>query len=159
MGRCSPTMRSSGPRGEAIVFPDVVSARGRLTRRWTAMDVMSRAHMSRSQSALGCVVTLFVLALLLFPGSSEAGDEKPDPAYYTGASTDEQALRIEALKAAYAAMAEAYLESAGKVIIITPRAGMLIVSFLPAQANVYGGRAHVTYDPHQKKVVQVVGED
>jgi hypothetical protein len=28
-------MRSSGPRGEAIVFPDVVSARGRLTRRWT----------------------------------------------------------------------------------------------------------------------------
>jgi hypothetical protein len=27
------TMRSSGPRGEAIVFPDVVSARGRLTRR------------------------------------------------------------------------------------------------------------------------------
>jgi hypothetical protein len=32
-------MRSSGPRGEAIVFPDVVSARGRLTRRWA--DVVS----------------------------------------------------------------------------------------------------------------------
>jgi hypothetical protein len=31
-----PTMRSSGPRGEAIVFPDVVSARGRLTRRWAS---------------------------------------------------------------------------------------------------------------------------
>jgi hypothetical protein len=28
-----PTMRSSGPRGQAMVFPDVVSARGRLTRR------------------------------------------------------------------------------------------------------------------------------
>jgi hypothetical protein len=28
-----PTMRSSGPRGESIVFPDVLSARGRLTRR------------------------------------------------------------------------------------------------------------------------------
>jgi hypothetical protein len=27
------TMRSSGPRGQAVVFPDVVSARGRLTRR------------------------------------------------------------------------------------------------------------------------------
>jgi hypothetical protein len=27
------TMRSSGPRGEAIVFPDNLSARGRLTRR------------------------------------------------------------------------------------------------------------------------------
>jgi hypothetical protein len=27
------TRRSSGPRGEAIVFPDVLSARGRLTRR------------------------------------------------------------------------------------------------------------------------------
>jgi hypothetical protein len=27
------TMRSSGPRGQAIVFTDVVSARGRLTRR------------------------------------------------------------------------------------------------------------------------------
>jgi hypothetical protein len=27
------TMRSSGPRGEAIVFPGVISARGRLTRR------------------------------------------------------------------------------------------------------------------------------
>jgi hypothetical protein len=27
------TMRSSGPRGHAIVFPAVVSARGRLTRR------------------------------------------------------------------------------------------------------------------------------
>jgi len=32
-GVCDLTMRSSGPRGEAIVFPDVVSARGRLTRR------------------------------------------------------------------------------------------------------------------------------
>jgi hypothetical protein len=28
-----PTMRSSGPRGQAMVFPDVLSARGRLTRR------------------------------------------------------------------------------------------------------------------------------
>jgi hypothetical protein len=27
-------MRSSGPRGEAIVFPDALSARGRLTRRY-----------------------------------------------------------------------------------------------------------------------------
>ena len=27
------TMRSSGPRGQAMVFPDVLSARGRLTRR------------------------------------------------------------------------------------------------------------------------------
>jgi hypothetical protein len=28
------TMRSSGLRGESIVFPDVLSARSRLTRRW-----------------------------------------------------------------------------------------------------------------------------
>jgi hypothetical protein len=28
-----PTMRSSGPRGQATVFPDMLSARGRLTRR------------------------------------------------------------------------------------------------------------------------------
>jgi hypothetical protein len=28
-----PTMRSSGPRGQDMVFPDVASARGRLTRR------------------------------------------------------------------------------------------------------------------------------
>jgi hypothetical protein len=28
-----PTMRSSGPRGQAMVFPGVRSARGRLTRR------------------------------------------------------------------------------------------------------------------------------
>jgi hypothetical protein len=27
------TMRSSGPRGRAIVFSDILSARGRLTRR------------------------------------------------------------------------------------------------------------------------------
>jgi hypothetical protein len=35
-------MRSSGPRGEAIVFSDVLSARGRLTRRWAAMETVSR---------------------------------------------------------------------------------------------------------------------
>jgi hypothetical protein len=35
--RCRLTMRSSGPRGQAIVFPDVVSARGRLTRRWASL--------------------------------------------------------------------------------------------------------------------------
>jgi hypothetical protein len=29
-------MRSSGPRGQAMVFPDVISTRGRLTRRWAA---------------------------------------------------------------------------------------------------------------------------
>jgi hypothetical protein len=28
-----PTMRSSGPRGHSRMFPDVLSARGRLTRR------------------------------------------------------------------------------------------------------------------------------
>jgi hypothetical protein len=28
-----PAMRSSGPRGQSIVFPDTKSARGRLTRR------------------------------------------------------------------------------------------------------------------------------
>jgi hypothetical protein len=32
------TMRSSGPRGESIVFPDTPRARGRLTRRWMALD-------------------------------------------------------------------------------------------------------------------------
>jgi hypothetical protein len=32
-GKCVLTMSSSGPRGEAVVFPDVASARGRLTRR------------------------------------------------------------------------------------------------------------------------------
>jgi hypothetical protein len=29
-------MRSSGLRGHSIVFPDVLSARSRLTRRWAA---------------------------------------------------------------------------------------------------------------------------
>jgi hypothetical protein len=32
--RCKLTMRSSGPRGEVSMFPDMSSARGRLTRRW-----------------------------------------------------------------------------------------------------------------------------
>jgi hypothetical protein len=32
-GRRNLTMRSSGPRGHSIVFPAVLSARGRLTRR------------------------------------------------------------------------------------------------------------------------------
>jgi hypothetical protein len=31
-------MRSSGPRGESIVFPDILSARGRLTRRWASVN-------------------------------------------------------------------------------------------------------------------------
>jgi len=31
--RCRPTMRSSGQRGQAMVFPDIPSARCRLTRR------------------------------------------------------------------------------------------------------------------------------
>jgi hypothetical protein len=39
-------MRSSGPRGQAIVFPDVVSARGRLTRRW-ALGVRVRSGLRR----------------------------------------------------------------------------------------------------------------
>jgi hypothetical protein len=34
--RPRPTMRSSGPRGHSIVFPVILSARGRLTRRWAA---------------------------------------------------------------------------------------------------------------------------
>jgi hypothetical protein len=34
--RGCPTMRSSGPRGEVSMFPDVSSARGRLTRRWAS---------------------------------------------------------------------------------------------------------------------------
>ena len=34
---CNLTMRSSGPRGQAVVFPDILSARGRLTRRWMAV--------------------------------------------------------------------------------------------------------------------------
>jgi hypothetical protein len=37
------TRRSSGLRGESIVFPDALSARSRLTRRWA------------SQVASGCV--------------------------------------------------------------------------------------------------------
>jgi hypothetical protein len=31
-------MRSSGLRGQAIVFPDILSARSRLTRRWAAVE-------------------------------------------------------------------------------------------------------------------------
>lgn len=31
---CRLTVRSSGPRGQALVFPEVVSARGRSTRRY-----------------------------------------------------------------------------------------------------------------------------
>ena len=34
-------MCSSGPQGEAIVFPDNVSASGRLTRRWAARELGS----------------------------------------------------------------------------------------------------------------------
>jgi hypothetical protein len=34
LGTCWLTMRSSGPRGEVSMFPDVLSARGRLTRRY-----------------------------------------------------------------------------------------------------------------------------
>jgi hypothetical protein len=34
--RCDLTMRSSGLRGHSIVFPDVLSARSRLTRRYVS---------------------------------------------------------------------------------------------------------------------------
>ena len=51
VSRCNPTMRSSGPRGEAIVFPDVQSARGRLTRRWMTMGVLSRSQRARPAAA------------------------------------------------------------------------------------------------------------
>jgi hypothetical protein len=43
-------MRSSGPRGQAMVFPDVWSARGRLTRRW-ALGSRVRSSLLRQTSS------------------------------------------------------------------------------------------------------------
>jgi hypothetical protein len=43
-------MRSSGPRGQSIVFPDVLSARGRLTRRW-ALWLRVRSSLRRQLSS------------------------------------------------------------------------------------------------------------
>jgi hypothetical protein len=37
------TMRSSGLRGHTIVFPVVLSARSRLTRRWAAFPVAQQS--------------------------------------------------------------------------------------------------------------------
>lgn len=66
---CKLTMRSSGPRGEAIVFPDVVSARGRLTRRYVvgessvndlanAVSVLGKPY-TITRSRLGAVTKVF----------------------------------------------------------------------------------------------------
>jgi hypothetical protein len=54
-------MRSSGPRGEAIVFPDVVSARGRLTRRWNLPKACSRLLVDRSAKARHAPAHTFTL--------------------------------------------------------------------------------------------------
>ena len=36
------TMCSSGPWGEQVVFSEIVSAHGRLTQRWAALDMARR---------------------------------------------------------------------------------------------------------------------
>jgi hypothetical protein len=47
-------MRSSGPRGESIVFPDVLSARGRLTRRWMFANASASLLVSRLRCRWAC---------------------------------------------------------------------------------------------------------
>jgi hypothetical protein len=62
-------MRSSGPRGQAIVFPDVVSARGRLTRRWASL-----LEVAVPPKALVLLCLVFA-APCLATGSSEPGPD------------------------------------------------------------------------------------
>ncbi len=76
------------------------------------------------------------------------------------ASKEERQSRINALIASYDAMDNGFLDSQGKVIIIKEIDGKVVVSFMGREGeSVYGGQAHVTYDPLTRRVVKVEAED
>lgn len=129
--------------------------------------VASRTWFNRSvtvaMSARHILAAMVAVVLATTASAISAGSEQglppgevPD---YGAASPAERASRIAALTAAYAAMDENRLASRGKHIYLTPRAGMIVVSFLNSRAGVHGGQSHLTFDPRLGRVVKVVAEE
>lgn len=98
---------------------------------------------------------IFCAFLVIILGAVSTGGSLHFPA-----SKEERQSTIDALTASYDAMDKGLLDSAGKVIVIKKVDDKIVVSFLNYEhENVYGGQAHVTYDPVAKKVVMVEAED
>lgn len=65
---------------------------------------------------------------------------------------------IKAVSAAYRAAQENRLESHAKVVVVTRRRGLIVVSFINSVPQ-KGGQSHVVYDPSRDKVVSVKIEE
>lgn len=99
---------------------------------------------------------IFIFIIFLASGSLNS-DGNP---YVHLASAEERQVVMDALAAAYDATDKALLKNKGKVILIKEVDGRILVSFLKYEhENMYGGQAHVTYDPATKKVVMIEAED
>lgn len=98
---------------------------------------------------------ILYIVLTLFYGLAWAHEAK-----VFSADVTERQSRISALVAAYDAMDRGRLDSQDKIIVIKETGGKIVVSFLNKSGErVYGGQAHVTYDPIKQVVEEVEAED
>lgn len=97
---------------------------------------------------------LYAFLFLILCGFCAKGES------HLSVSEDGRRSIIDALTASYDAMDKGLLDSKGKIIVIKEVDGMIVVSFMNQEGeSLYGGQAHVTYDPLAQKVVNVEGED
>ena len=102
--------------------------------------------------------TLFtVVSFCLAPAFVSAVAQEPSAS--SRPSQIEASENKAALEAAYIELERVTLLSTEHVVVIRRVGKYIVVSTIPSAQNVRGGRAHVVYDPVQKKTVRTLGED
>ena len=92
------------------------------------------------------------IGFFLYAGLASAADPR------TATSSEET---VAALVASYQHLSQSHLDPAGTSVVIQRKLKYIVVSFIEPcslERRCYGGRIHVVYDPSNKKVVYVLGE-